>query len=109
MGKTTPEVRRKHYLKNREAQIARVSVRRARIEAENREFVSGLKSTTPCADCGVSYPPYVMDFDHVTGGKVSNVSAMMSNSRATLQAEIDKCEIVCSNCHRQRTHERMSL
>ena len=60
----------------------------------------------PCADCGGVFPPYVMDFDHVTGEKELNVSRALRVSVARMLAEIAKCEVVCSNCHRIRTYER---
>lgn len=49
-----------------------------------------------------------MDFDHITGDKDRSVieMAFAAVSVEKLQAEIDKCEIVCSNCHRNRTHMR---
>ena len=60
----------------------------------------------PCADCGKSYPSYVMDFDHGEGDKVGNVGSMKHRVSLTrLQEEIDKCEVVCANCHRERTHQ----
>jgi hypothetical protein len=70
------------------------------VEAKNR----------PCADCGRSYPPYVMDFDHVRGEKVANVSVLVAGgaSRRRVLAEIAKCEVVCANCHRERTHGRQA-
>ena len=70
-----------------------------------RQYLDGLKSV-PCKDCGVAYPPYVMDFDHIRGRKVRGIGKMLTSSWSTLQAEIAKCEIVCSNCHRERTHQR---
>lgn len=63
----------------------------------------------PCADCGQSFPHYVMDFDHVRGVKVNSVSQMTRSNRYTLEQiadEIAKCEVVCANCHRVRTHGR---
>lgn len=60
----------------------------------------------PCADCGVKYPYYVMDFDHLRD-KVKNISqTTQSWSVARIKNEITKCEIVCSNCHRERTFSR---
>lgn len=55
-------------------------------------------------DCGQSYPSYVMDLDH-RGDKVRNVARMVSLGlgEATVLAEIAKCDVVCSNCHRLRT------
>lgn len=64
----------------------------------------------PCADCGCRYPPYVMDFDHREGtAKKRGVSKMVNHGGIALKAilvEIDKCDLVCSNCHRIRTYRR---
>jgi hypothetical protein len=66
-----------------------------------------LKTKTPCVDCGINYPYYVMDFDHVRGQKHANVMELVSTlSKKKIDEEIAKCEIVCSNCHRIRTHMR---
>jgi uncharacterized OB-fold protein len=62
-----------------------------------------LKSV-PCMDCGRSFPPYVMDFDHVRGRKSYEISRV--RSMAKVLAEVGKCDVVCSNCHRIRTHSR---
>lgn len=61
----------------------------------------------PCADCGREYPHYVMDLDHVRGEKLFNLSAAIkgNRSRAAILAEIAKCDVVCANCHRERTHQ----
>jgi len=66
------------------------------------------KKANPCEDCGKSYPYYVMDFDHVSGKKLANVSILVRR-RVTLSRlleEIRKCEVVCANCHRERTFQR---
>ena len=62
----------------------------------------------PCADCGIQYPSWVMEFDHVRGEKRFNVSAAPTFSLDALLAEAAKCEIVCSNCHQARTRQRSS-
>lgn len=72
---------------------------------ERKQLVSSLKDR-PCTDCGIRYPHYVMDFDHVTGDKHANVSAMKFMTLGKLLTEISKCEVVCSNCHRIRTYLR---
>jgi hypothetical protein len=62
---------------------------------------------TPCADCGVQYPPYVMQFDHVHGKKSFTIGRQSCViSRARLCAEIAKCDVVCANCHEERTYKR---
>lgn len=60
----------------------------------------------PCADCGVRYPRHVMDLDHVRGIKVRAISSMMNYTHDRFDTELDKCEVVCSNCHRERTYSR---
>jgi len=63
----------------------------------------------PCADCNHHYPYYVMDFDHREGEEkkgVINRMIAMGWARQTIMAEIAKCDVVCANCHRERTHQR---
>lgn len=83
--------------------------RRARAYKQERlDFVRACKNQ-PCADCGVIYPPHVMDFDHVRGTKLGTISKgrILLSSMDALMAEIDKCDVVCSNCHRDRTYQRL--
>ena len=71
-----------------------------------RDFVKETKESSPCVDCKVKYPYYVMDFDHLNN-KESCISFLCSTGRiGALKKEIAKCEIVCANCHRKRTYER---
>lgn len=62
----------------------------------------------PCSDCGIEYPYYVMDLDHVRAEKKFNLAAAtrIKPTMEVLLAEIEKCDPVCANCHRIRTHER---
>ena len=72
-----------------------------------QRMVKDIKANTPCVDCGVLYPPYVMDFDHRDPStKIDKVSRLASQttSRERLLAEIEKCDLVCANCHRERTY-----
>jgi hypothetical protein len=71
------------------------------------KYIQEMKSSSPCLDCKISYPYYVMDFDHVRGRKQKNVMELINTlSKKKIDEEIAKCEIVCSNCHRIRTHKR---
>ena len=68
-----------------------------------RKVVSDFKDR-PCLDCGVTYPFYVMDLDHVRGQKLVSIGAnLKSISTEVLLKELEKCEVVCANCHRFRT------
>jgi hypothetical protein len=99
---------RRHYARNSEAIKANVAKVNIQIRERNKAYVDGIKSITPCTDCGVVYPPYVMQFDHVGGDKRGAVANLVREgvSIETLQDEIDKCELVCGNCHAERTHAR---
>lgn len=99
------EYQRAWYLRNRERHIRNVRVVKQRQEVANRQVIRAAKDV-PCLDCGLRYPPWVMDFDHVRGQKAHNVGEMLSSGTHALRREIAKCEVVCANCHRQRTHDR---
>jgi hypothetical protein len=72
-----------------------------------REFVCWIKEGVPCGDCGKYYPAPCMDFDHVRGEKLGDVSRLLSRVSLHLIAEeLLKCELVCANCHRLRTVRR---
>lgn len=71
-----------------------------------RELTRQLKNR-PCADCGQSYPYYVMDFDHREDEiKRCGLNEIYKLSVNAIKAEAAKCDVVCSNCHRERTHQR---
>ena len=62
----------------------------------------------PCVDCGNQYHPSAMQFDHITGEKNFDISKAVRGFKAVASVitEIDKCEIVCANCHSVRTWKR---
>jgi len=77
-------------------------------ELRIRQIIDEAKSN-PCMDCGKIYPPYVMDFDHRPGEKkIATLSRLRYFSRSPdrIRQEIAKCDLVCANCHRERTHKR---
>ena len=75
---------------------------------DKRQWIFSLKNR-PCIDCGGVFHPECMDFDHMDHDeKELCISAMYRRnfSREKILAEVDKCEVVCSNCHRMRTKAR---
>jgi hypothetical protein len=57
----------------------------------------------PCVDCGEA-DPVVLEFDHLDE-KTASISNLISQTatRKAVDAEIARCEVVCTNCHRRRT------
>jgi hypothetical protein len=96
--------KRKWYRKHHEEQVARTV---ANMQAK-KEAIRELKSK-PCTDCGKTYHWYVMDFDHVRGEKKGGVSALLQSGKSLskLLEEVAKCDLLCSNCHRIRTWNRL--
>lgn len=60
----------------------------------------------PCTDCHTKYPFYVMQFDHISNNKEHTIARMIQKKSEIIMAEIDKCEVVCANCHAERTYKR---
>lgn len=76
---------------------------------EARKWVQDYKTQNSiCNDCLISYPPHILDFDHIKD-KSFGISRAIQQGRnlESIIKEIKKCEIVCANCHRHRTHERL--
>jgi hypothetical protein len=97
-----------HYYANRDSEIAKAGERTRLNRLRLRAAIVEAKNV-PCTDCGRSYPSYVMDFDHVGDDKDCEVANLVNRnvSLSRLVVEIAKCEVVCANCHRERTHCRL--
>lgn len=92
------------YKKNKERTLERSRLS----EVKKRVAIRAAKSN-PCKDCGFSYPYYVMQFDHVRGKKLFNIAEHHNTGIKKLLEEIAKCDIVCANCHAERTHKRQRI
>lgn len=75
--------------------------------AKRRKVINRLKDK-PCMDCGGTFPLVCMQFDHRDpSAKLDKISNLVGTLRIAL-AEIEKCDVVCANCHAIRT-ERQRL
>jgi hypothetical protein len=82
----------------------------ARKRQHRQNILSELRAlkSVPCMDCKKTYPYYVMDYDHRDGTIKSGNVALLAfrGGRNVMLREIEKCDLVCANCHRERTHQR---
>jgi len=103
------ELCRAHYLQYKERYKERRHNRQAAYRARNRDDVQQYLRTHPCLDCG-ECDTRVLDFDHVDGRKVMNISTMVYTgvNLARIQAEILNCEVRCANCHRRKTAKQLA-
>lgn len=98
------KVNKQSYQKDPSLYLKRTRTRDDRIASLINE-----KKNKPCHDCKHTFPPCVMDFDHLNGDeKIGSIAEMRIHgySMAKILAEIEKCEVICSNCHRIRTYNR---
>lgn len=96
-----------YYRKNTSKHCKTVSRSTFNKRRKHREITDQIKSV-PCKDCNQSFPPYVMDFDHINPKEKEFTICEQLGRYATkrILREIEKCEVVCANCHRIRTHNR---
>jgi hypothetical protein len=77
-------------------------------KAKRRRKMWEYKENVGCFDCGEKYPHYILEFDHKPEyKKVGSPSeiAYQKNISAAME-EVEKCDVVCANCHKIRTHNR---
>jgi hypothetical protein len=92
-----------HYHANKEY----YRERNKRHKLELMAFIRALKDNKRCTDCQKKFRYYVLQFDHVRGVKSYDVSRMRSlNSKKAVLNEVAKCDLVCANCHAERTFKR---
>lgn len=74
----------------------------------NRKIKSIQYKGSKCIDCNLEYPlaPYVVfDFHHLNPNeKDVDWTKLRLRSWSSITNELDKCVLLCSNCHRIRHH-----
>jgi hypothetical protein len=103
-NKCQREYTRADYAKNKEKYVAKAKRNNERYKKETYEWLVVYFAEHPCVDCGET-DPVVLDFDHRDGiNKEMDVSGLMRDKRyEAAKAEVEKCDVRCSNCHRRRT------
>jgi hypothetical protein len=99
------EYYRRYYRKNAARYKARVAANNKLIRRRNRQRLHDYLRDQSCADCGIR-DFAVLEFDHRDpASKRALISDLVRTARAwrTIVAEIQKCDVVCANCHRRRT------
>ena len=109
MGKNRNKEKEREYQrrwreKNRQVATERVQRSKRTARARAKAFIEEAKRNQPCADCGATFHPVAMHFDHVRGTKFKSICALVNEGKpiAVLEAEIEKCELRCANCHAVR-------
>lgn len=91
-----------HNNRSEEQKIKKYIGQRKRVK-EAAEFLSNYLDDKCCKHCGDSRK-VVLEFHHLKD-KNFNLSEYSGRSIETIKKEIEKCDILCANCHRVVTAE----
>ena len=86
-----------------------VSCREAakRSQKRNAKIIKEEKLKRGCEKCGYNKHHAALDFDHLDPTKKRrDIAKMHTTNIASLKAEIEKCQVLCANCHRIKTYEQ---
>jgi|AntDryMetagUQ889_1029465.scaffolds.fasta_scaffold03982_4 hypothetical protein len=96
---------KEHYAANRQRYIDQALVIKDRLRLERTRYLIELFKSHPCVDCGEG-DPVVLEFDHLHDKSFSIGPELSTRNWQSILDEIEKCEVVCANCHRRRTAQR---
>ncbi len=82
----------------RQLEVVRVALAKA--------YVDNYKVNKGCSRCGFNEHPVALEFNHIDPSKKSkSVSQLVKKGvMKNINNEIEKCQVLCSNCHRIHTY-----
>ncbi len=95
--------RRYWYSQNKKSEIVHIKRRKKALKKWLAEYKLGLK----CERCPENHPS-TLDFHHINKNKEAGITVLVSNGRSitNIKKEIDKCIVLCSNCHRKEHYNK---
>ena len=99
---------KQYYAENKMIHVKNVGMRCRHQRYKNREFILEYLKTHPCVVCN-ERDPVVLEFNHLRDKK-ENISRMWAQgfALASIKKEIEKCEVLCANCHRRKTADQFN-
>ena len=91
--------------------LSKPSVRKRKKRRENtlirnREFRKRVRLRYGCRICGYKKSHHALQFDHINReDKWKAISEMDRYSRENIKKEMRKCQILCANCHAEKTQK----
>jgi len=77
---------------------------RDKIKNRNQKWVADYLKTHPCVKCGEANI-LRLEFDHIDrADKEHTIGRIMNRGLDKLKAEVAKCQVLCANCHAEKTH-----
>lgn len=90
------------YLKKQEVYKKACKKYRARLKENNQKLLWDYLLEHPCVRCGENNP-VVLEFDHLRDKEYCISEIIFSNKWETVQKEMEKCQVLCSCCHKKKT------
>lgn len=98
----------KEYYKNNPERQEKVTLARERNRQKAKDFVKECKEKCSCEKCGETRS-YVLDFHHKDPLKKSfEICSSENRSIDNIKKEIEKCGVLCANCHRELHYLNLS-
>jgi hypothetical protein len=97
----TREYNRKYYRENREHLLKKQKEKNRRLAKARRKWLADYKKKLECVRCGENHPA-TLTFHHADSSEkdfeIGNALGLGVSLKRIL-AEIEKCEVLCANCH----------
>lgn len=90
------------YYSNHTANKEKFKINSNNIRIQNKNKILAYLSQHQCVVCGEN-DPIILEFDHITN-KSFNISSGTMKTWKNILNEIKKCNVICVNCHRDKSH-----
>ncbi len=100
-SKDTNQYNRLYYQRNRERLLKNQAEKNRRFAKNRRKWLVDYKKTLKCVRCEESHPA-ILTFHHRDNSEKSfeiGNAIKLGVGLTRLLAEIEKCEVLCANCH----------
>jgi hypothetical protein len=108
--RANPEFRAKEYARDKvlsdTPQRRQQHASQAKVRNRERKFMGIEYLGGKCQRCGGEFHPAVFEFHHKNPAKKEySPSHALQQSWENFKMELDKCELLCANCHRMTHHD----
>lgn len=105
------EYRKQHYLKNKQVYKDRAYKHNKILREKNTAIIEEIKSKLSCIRCGENHIA-CLDFHHRNPEEKEfpiSTKAQDATDWEVILKEIEKCDVLCANCHRKHHYEERKL
>ena len=98
---------KRNYEKNKKDVIKKINAKKK----VHKAWFTNFKKELFCVTCGYKHPA-ALDFHHVEQKKSNRKVHQIvgdGHSKKRILEEIDKCVVLCSNCHRVHHHDEWQI